>query len=107
EKAGLEVDILAHSFIRSPGRLAAIWRWASFECRRLGFRGTTRCSWDNSPRPGAGEKLSLLPANVVEVVHVRPWTSSTFHTSRRFLADSIPRRFPACPHLVATPAPGA
>jgi len=38
----------------------AIWRWASFECRRLGFRGTTRCSWDNSPRPGAGEKLSLL-----------------------------------------------
>src|SRR5262245_5680804 len=53
--------------IRSPGRLAAIWRWASFECRRLGFRGTTRCSWDNSPRPGAGEKLSLLPAKVVEV----------------------------------------
>src|ERR1051325_8345897 len=26
-----------------------------------------RCSWDNSPRPGAGEKLSLLPAKVVEV----------------------------------------
>src|SRR2546429_9639168 len=51
--------------IRSPGRLAAIWRWASFECRRLGFRGTT--SWDNSPRPGAGEKLSLLPAKVVNV----------------------------------------
>jgi hypothetical protein len=23
---------------------------------------TTRCSWDNSARPGAGEKLSLLPA---------------------------------------------
>jgi len=22
--------------LRSPGRLAAIWRWASFECRRLG-----------------------------------------------------------------------
>src|SRR5262252_627987 len=29
--------------------------------------GTTSCSWDNSPRPGAGEKLSLLPAKVVEV----------------------------------------
>ena len=42
-------------------RLAAIRRWASFECRWLGFRGTTRCSWDNSPRPNAGEKLSLLP----------------------------------------------
>jgi len=53
--------------LRSPGRLAAIWRWASFECRRLGFRGTTRCSWDNSPRLGAGEKLFLLPAKVVEV----------------------------------------
>ena len=35
---------------------------ASFECRRLGFWGTSRCSWDNSPRPAAGEKLSLLPA---------------------------------------------
>jgi hypothetical protein len=53
--------------IRSPGRLAAIRRWAPFECRRLGFRGTTRYSWDNSPRPGAGEKLSPLPAKVVEV----------------------------------------
>src|SRR5262245_13291608 len=53
--------------IRSSGRLAAIWRWASFEHRRLGFRSTTRCSWDNSPRPSAGEKLSLLPAKVVEV----------------------------------------
>jgi hypothetical protein len=30
--------------IRSPGRLAPIWRWASFECRGLGFRVTTRCS---------------------------------------------------------------
>jgi hypothetical protein len=39
--------------------------------------------------------------------HVRPWTSSTFHASRRCLADSIPRRFPACPHLVATAAPAA
>src|SRR5215831_5673084 len=53
--------------IRSSGRLAAIWRWASFEHRRLGFRSTTTCSWDNSPRPSAGEKLSLLSAKVVEV----------------------------------------
>src|SRR6201981_655449 len=52
---------------RLPSRLAAIWRWASFECRRFGFRGTTRCSWDNGPRPDAGEKLSLLPAKVVEL----------------------------------------
>jgi hypothetical protein len=28
--------------IRSPGRLAPIWRCASFECRGLGFRVTTR-----------------------------------------------------------------
>ena len=46
--------------LRSPGQLAAIWRWASFECRGPGFRGTTRCRRDNSPRPSAGEKLSLL-----------------------------------------------
>jgi hypothetical protein len=65
------------------------------------------CSWDNSPRPGAGEKLFLLPAKVIELVHVRPWTSSTFHAFRRCLADSIPPRFPACPHLVATAAPAA
>ena len=45
--------------IRSPGRLAPIWRWASFECRGLGFRVTIRCSWDNSPRPSTGEKLSF------------------------------------------------
>src|SRR6201988_481381 len=64
--------------IRSPGRLAAIWRWASFECRRLGFRGTTRCGWDNSPRPGAGEKLSLLPAK-----GSRGWSMSDLGRAQR------------------------
>ena len=34
---------------------------------KAGFRRTTRCKWDNSPRPGAGKELSLLPAKVVEV----------------------------------------
>ena len=29
--------------------------------------GSPQCSWDNSPRPGTDEKLSLLPAKVVEV----------------------------------------
>src|SRR3954454_7729984 len=38
-----------------------------YKNRRDQPRGTTRCSWDNSPRPGAGEKLSLLPAEVVKV----------------------------------------
>src|SRR6201993_2371576 len=85
-------------------RLAAIWRWASFECRRLGFRGTTRCSWDNSPRPGAGEKLSLLPAKVVEV---GPCQTLDKLDIPRFSTLPGGQHIPACPHLVATAAPAA
>jgi len=71
------------------------------------LRGTTRCSWDNSPRPGAGKKLSLLPAKVVEVGPCQTLDKldvPRFSTppGRQHTASVSP-----LPHLVATAAPAA
>src|SRR6185312_10584173 len=75
-----------------------------------GHRSNVEGSASGSPQDVAGTETRYRQKAVPltgKGSHVRFWTNSTFHASRRCVADSIPRRFPACPHLVATAAPAA